>query len=187
MNIMKRRQRTIEDLKDKEYRDAFAIEHIDTGIPFQIRALRKQKDRKWTQKELAKRARMAQETISRIENPNYGKLTLKTLKRLASVFDVALMVRFVPFSELVGWELSLTPASLEAVDFDKDFQSDVTSEDVGVAVSEEAKITADQEQTIVAAETSSTGNVASLKDYRSKKYAQSFVPQKVAVNIANHN
>ena len=43
MNIIKRRKRIIEDLKDKEYRDAFAVEHIDTGVPFQIRALREQK------------------------------------------------------------------------------------------------------------------------------------------------
>lgn len=110
----------IEDLRNKEYRDAFVTEHIDTGIPFQIRALREQKGREWTQKELGIRTGMAQETISRLEDPNYGKLTLKTLKRLASAFDVALMVRFVPFSELVEWELHLTPDSLEALSFEEE-------------------------------------------------------------------
>jgi len=110
----------IEDLKDKEYRDAFVAEHIDTGVPFQIRALREQEGRKWTQKDLGIRAGMAQETISRLEDPNYGKLTLKTLKRIASAFDVALMVRFISFSELVEWELHLTPDSLRALSFEKD-------------------------------------------------------------------
>lgn len=118
MNIVKRRERIIEDLRDKEYRDAFVTEHIDTGIPFQIRALREQGE--WTQKDLANRTAMAQETISRVEDPNYGKLTLKTLKRLASAFDVALMVRFVPFSELVEWELHLTPDSLRALSFEEE-------------------------------------------------------------------
>jgi transcriptional regulator with XRE-family HTH domain len=118
MNIIKRRQRIIENLKNKEYRDAFVTEHINTGVPFQIRALRDQ--REWTQKDLGNHVEMAQETISRIEDPNYGKLTLKTLKRLASAFDVALMVRFVPFSELVEWELHLTPDSLKALEFEKE-------------------------------------------------------------------
>lgn len=178
-----RKRKIIEKLKDKEYRDAFAVEHIDTGIPFQIRALREQKGREWTQKKLGIRTRMAQETISRIEDPNYGKLTLKTLKRLASAFDVGLMVRFVPFSELVDWELSLTPASLEAVSFDKDFQSDAISG----TVSEEAMITADRNETTPTEGTSSSSKVIFLKDHAARKVRQSFVPQSVVLNIANHN
>jgi hypothetical protein len=43
----------------------------------------------------------AQESISLWEKPGYGRLTLSTLIRLASAFDVGLMVRFVPYSELV--------------------------------------------------------------------------------------
>jgi transcriptional regulator with XRE-family HTH domain len=119
MNIIRRLKKVIEDLKNsKEYRDAFVEEHIDTGVPFQIHALRE--ERKWTQKDLGIHAGMAQETISRLEDPSYGKLTLKTLKRLASAFDVALMVRFVPFSELVEWELHLTPDSLKAQSFEEE-------------------------------------------------------------------
>ncbi len=132
MNIINRRKKTIEELRDKEYRDAFAIEHIDTGIPFQIRALREQEERGWTQEELGNRAGMAQESISRIEDPNYGKLTLKTLKRLASAFDVALMVRFVPFSELVEWELKLSPDSLKASSFEDDFKDELEEENTAL-------------------------------------------------------
>lgn len=129
MNIINRRKKIIEDLRNKEYRDAFVMEHIDTGVPFQIRALREQKGREWSQKELGTRTKMAQETISRIEDPNYGKLTLKTLKRLASAFDVALMVRFVSFSELVEWEIHLTPQSLEAINFENDPYFNETSQE----------------------------------------------------------
>ncbi len=120
MNIVNRRKKIIDELRDKEYRDAFVVEHIDTGIPFQVRTLREQDERRWTQKELGDRAGMAQESISRIEDPNYGKLTLNTLKRLASAFDIGLMVRFVPLSELVEWELNLSTESLKALSFDAD-------------------------------------------------------------------
>lgn len=118
MNTLNKKQKLIEELKDKRYRDAFVSAHIDTGIPFQIRALRKQRD--WIQKELSERTGMAQERISVAENPNYSRFNLKTLKRIASAFDVALIVRFVPISELVEWELKLSSEALEALSFKED-------------------------------------------------------------------
>jgi len=63
---------------------------------------------------------MKQERISLCENPNYGKFSLQTLKQLAATFDVALIVRLAPFSEVVEWELSLSPESLEVENFDKE-------------------------------------------------------------------
>ncbi len=58
---------------------------------------------KLSQEELAEKVGMNQNAISRLENPFYGKPTLTTLKRLAAAFDVGLVVRFVPFGELVDW------------------------------------------------------------------------------------
>lgn len=118
----RRKAKLIDKLKDKEYRDAFVSEHIDTGVSFQIRALRKQ--RNWTQKQLEENSSLKQEQISLLEDPNNDSLTLKTLKRLASSFDIGLMVRFVPYSDLAEWELNLTSSSLDVVSFkdDKYFQ-----------------------------------------------------------------
>jgi transcriptional regulator with XRE-family HTH domain len=116
--MIERREKLKAQLKDKRYRDAFVSEHIDTGIPFQIRALRIQ--REWTQKKLSDLTGMAQERISVAENPNYSRFNLKTLKRIAAAFEVALIVRFVPISELVKWELNLSSEALEAVSFDED-------------------------------------------------------------------
>lgn len=87
-----------EDFDEKEYREAFVAENISTGIAFQIRALRKKED--WSQGDLGLKAGKPQNVISRLENPDYGKFTLNTLLALAAAFDVALMVRFVPFSTL---------------------------------------------------------------------------------------
>jgi transcriptional regulator with XRE-family HTH domain len=57
----------------------------------------------WSQQELAEKVGMTQNRISLLENPYKAKPTLTTLKRIAAAFDVALVVRFVPFSELVKW------------------------------------------------------------------------------------
>lgn len=62
----------------------------------------------WSQQTLAEEAEMTQNAISRLENPFYGKATITTLKRIAAVFDVALVVRFVPFSRLVKWVTGTT-------------------------------------------------------------------------------
>ena len=113
-----RREQIAASLRDKEYRDLFVEEEIDTGLPLQIRALRK--DRGWSQKDLAQRVGMTQEGVSRLENLDYGKYTLTTLKRLASAFDVALVVRFEPFSRLVDWAVNLSPQDMEVPDFDHD-------------------------------------------------------------------
>jgi transcriptional regulator with XRE-family HTH domain len=85
--------------ESKKFRDAYVYEHVRNGIPFQIRALRK--DRNWSQLELAEAANTSRTVITRIEDPNYGKLTIKTLLQIASAFNVALLIKFVPFSRLV--------------------------------------------------------------------------------------
>lgn len=117
MNTIRSKGELIKELQDKEIRDFFVSEHIDIGLSAQIRILRKQ--RGWTQKDLADRLGKKQPWVNKIEN-NYSGFSLQTLKDLASVFDVALIVRFAPFGELVKWELELSPESLNPPSFDKD-------------------------------------------------------------------
>lgn len=107
--------------KSKAHRNAFVSAHIKEGLSFQIRALRKQ--RKWSQKKLGKIADFKQSKISDYENPNYpSDLNLDTVKRLASAFDVALVVRFVSFGDQISWVSDLVPGSLEAPSFEDDPQ-----------------------------------------------------------------
>jgi transcriptional regulator with XRE-family HTH domain len=105
-----------EELKNREYRDAYVRASIDIGVPVQIRTLRKQ--REWTQEKLASKANMKQESISRIEDQTRGSVNLKTLIKLASAFDLALVVRFVSFGDLVKWKRNLSKEKLEAISFE---------------------------------------------------------------------
>lgn len=111
--------------KSKKHRELFVTSQVKNDIPFQIRALRDTEG--WTQAELGRRLEMPQSVISRMENPDSGFLSIKTLLRVASVFDVALVVRFVPFGELIHWVESvpyevkgLSPQALAPLKFDKD-------------------------------------------------------------------
>jgi transcriptional regulator with XRE-family HTH domain len=118
MNTSGRKESLREALSDKEYRDAFVAAQATVGIPFQIRALREKGS--WTQQELATKAGMKQSWVSKIESPGYSGFSLKTLLKLASVFDVGLVVRFVPVGELVEWELNLSNDSLSVPSFEQD-------------------------------------------------------------------
>ncbi len=112
------RRQVIRSLEDKEYRDLYVEEHIDQGLAFQIRATRD--ERGWTQAQLASLIGSRQSAISKLEDPDYGRPSLTTLKKLASAFDVALVVRFVPFSDLLNHMSTLTADHLAPVDFNRD-------------------------------------------------------------------
>lgn len=102
----------------KKYRDTFAAAHLSTNIAAQIQITRE--TRGWRQKDLAEKADMSPARISVMENPSYDKFNISTLRRLASAFDVALIVRFVPFSELVDWVATLSPEKLDVPEFARD-------------------------------------------------------------------
>lgn len=105
-------------MRDKEYRDAFISAHISNTISAQIHAMRKA--RNWTQSELALRCDMKQSRISALEGPDFENVEISTLQRLASAFDVALSVRFVPFSEIAKASTSMTHSDFRVADFSGD-------------------------------------------------------------------
>lgn len=97
-------------LKSKKYRDLFVAGEVRRTVPFQLRALRV--ERKWTQADLGKEAEMPQTVISRIENGDASSLSIRTLLKLASALDVALVVRFEPIDRLIHWVDNLTPEAM---------------------------------------------------------------------------
>ena len=105
-------------LRNKAYRDGYTEAQLSIEVPFQIRALRKA--RGWTQAQLAERCGIPQARISHIEQPGRDPLSLRTLYRLSSAFDVGLLVQFVPFSELVRREAAFDPKTFQVSSFEDD-------------------------------------------------------------------
>lgn len=87
--------------RSPESRAKFVESQISNGIAFQIRALRNRNQ--WSQPKLAEKIGTTQNQIYRLEKPATAKPTISTLKRIAAVFDVDLVVRFVPFSQGIAW------------------------------------------------------------------------------------
>ncbi len=116
---MAKREQLWAGFADEEYRRDFA-EDVATGLAFQIKALREKAG--LTQEQLANRIGKQQETISLWENPNYGNYTLKTLKSLASAFDLVPVFRLGSFGELIEWNVNLTAFQLAPPSFDEEDQ-----------------------------------------------------------------
>ncbi len=112
------RTELIESLGDRNERHNNISSQIKHLIALQIRLLREEQG--LTQAELGERAGMKQVRISQLEDPTYSGPSINTLKRLAEALDVALVVRFVPFSELVDWTSELSQEALVPKSFEHD-------------------------------------------------------------------
>jgi hypothetical protein len=66
---------------------------------------------------------MRQTVISRVENPDYGDLTVNALKRIAKALDVGLTVRFCALSEIVDWSLAPSQEVLTVPSFDEEMRT----------------------------------------------------------------
>ena len=104
------RDKLIDSLQDKEFREAYVAEHLHQGFAFQVRVTRKA--RELTQGDLGDQAGMKQSRISDIEDPSYESLSLKTAERIASALDVALILRLVPYSKFTDFLVGSTTISM---------------------------------------------------------------------------
>jgi transcriptional regulator with XRE-family HTH domain len=109
-------EKLVAKLRDKAYRAAYVREHVKTWIAYQIRALREQRD--WSQGTLAQEMDKPQSVVSRIEDPDYGKLSLQTLFDVAAAFDVALIVKFVDHRTFLQQTRKVGPEDMRVSSFD---------------------------------------------------------------------
>src|SRR5919197_4987513 len=112
------RDELIAKLHSKQFRDAFVSSRVSNTLALQIRVMRQ--ERGWSQSHLAELLGTSQNAVYRLESPQYGKPSITTLKRLASIFDVGLAVWFTPFSKLVDRATNLTTEDILVPSFEDD-------------------------------------------------------------------
>ena len=111
----------VKKFSEKAYRQGYVSVHLRRGIARQIQIIREQ--RGWTQQDLAEKANKTQNTVSRWEDPSYGKFTINTLIELGSALDVALVVKFVPFSQYFDELDHQSPDEISAKSFVEEFET----------------------------------------------------------------
>lgn len=106
------------EFEDKEYRDSYAEDYLNTYIAVQIKVLREQ--RQMTQADLAKRIGTKQAGVSRLENVNYTNWKTQTLKKIAKALDVRLQISFETFGTLLREAENFSTESLKRPNFADD-------------------------------------------------------------------
>lgn len=86
------KNRIAKELKNPEFKKYYEEEGLNVRIALEVAKLRKQHH--LSQEQLAKKLNMPQQAVSRLEQPNYSGYTLKTLIKLANVFNKKLSIRF---------------------------------------------------------------------------------------------
>lgn len=113
---MSERSELISRLRENiDSRTAYIKAKLGILVPSQIRALRLRTENMSRQSDLAHAAGLHQSRISMFETPGAANLTLETLARLAATFKVGLVIKFVPFSDMLRWENSFRQDCFDVV------------------------------------------------------------------------
>lgn len=109
----------LDELRDDEVRDGFAADHVKTRLALLIKALRDQRD--WSQAELGRRMGKPQNVVSRLEDPDYGKMSLQTLLEVASAFKLPLYIDLPEWDEWFRLMADMSARTMERKAFDADY------------------------------------------------------------------
>ena len=72
------------------------------------------------QRDLAEEAELQQSRISMFETPGMANMTLETLAKVAAGLRSGVIVKFVPFSEMLAWENNFSPGRFDVVRLNDD-------------------------------------------------------------------
>ena len=93
---------------------------IRTYIALQVRELRESKN--LSQSDLAAKTGTHQSAISRLENTDYGRMSVQTLIDLATAMDVALVVKFASYEDFLSQHSDVRPSALSAESFSETYE-----------------------------------------------------------------
>lgn len=108
-------EKFISQLAEKEDRDEFVADQVRLIVALSIRALREQ--RGMSQAEFGKLIGKPQSVVSRLEDPDYGKVSLQTLLEVAAALDLPLAVHFPEWEDWFRWSRRVQKKDLERRDF----------------------------------------------------------------------
>lgn len=109
-----------QDWLDDEYREAYMEASVEQNIAWQIKFNRQ--NRNIDQNQLAKLIGTKQSAISRMEDPSYGRLNLKSIIKIAHAFKCAVSVKLISYSELAEQTQLFNKESVIVKSFDEELQ-----------------------------------------------------------------
>jgi transcriptional regulator with XRE-family HTH domain len=150
------RLKLVSKLRDSfDSRTAYIKAKLGILVPSQIRSLRLQSEMP-RQSDLAKAAKLHQSRISMFETPGAANVTVETLAKVAAAFKVGLVVKFVPFHEMLKWENEYSQDTFRVTTIDNDIEFE--NPDTAVVEDSRQAIAASQQVTNISASVVTTSN-----------------------------
>lgn len=112
---LKKMKHLAQRFTNTEFRQSYMESETKQFISTQIRYMRGDV----SQKLFAEKLGTTQSVISRLENSDYGKISLTTLLNLAKKLDIALIVRFVDYCNFLNVTNDLSESALKPKPFEK--------------------------------------------------------------------
>ncbi|WP_239250058.1 helix-turn-helix transcriptional regulator [Candidatus Nitrotoga sp. M5] len=116
IHLSKSMEKSFLALKNPKARAAYVEAELVNSLAHQIRIIRQQ--RGLSQRQLAEKLGTTQTTVSRLEDPSYGRYSMRSLLALSKVFDTAILVRFMPFSRFMPDTWDTHPKNFEALSYE---------------------------------------------------------------------
>jgi transcriptional regulator with XRE-family HTH domain len=104
-------QNNLQKFSSKKYRDGYLQSRVRGYIAYQVQALREQLG--LTQAGFANLTGKQQSTISRLEDTEYGRVSVQTLLDIACAANVALIVKFASYPDFLDQTRSMNPGTLQ--------------------------------------------------------------------------
>jgi transcriptional regulator with XRE-family HTH domain len=95
----------------KAYRDGYLQAKVRGLIAYQIQALREKTG--LSQTDFAKKIGKTQSVVSRLEDTEYGRVSVQTLLDIACALDVALVVKFASYPDFLSQTRDASVAALQ--------------------------------------------------------------------------
>jgi ribosome-binding protein aMBF1 (putative translation factor) len=86
----------VRDKWRKEYEVREEYDALNTEFQIAAEIIKARTKAKMTQAELAERLGTKPTAISRLESPNYGRVSISTLKKVAKALNCELQIQFLP-------------------------------------------------------------------------------------------
>lgn len=106
----------VRKLGNDAYRASYLATRLKTFLASQIRSLRGEA----SQAEFGKKLGKPQSVVSRLENPDYGNLSVQTLLEVADKLKLALIIQFIDWPTFLRFTEETTPASMTPAAFDQE-------------------------------------------------------------------
>lgn len=142
--MSERSQRISKLLNSQKSRTAYIKAKLAVLVPAQIRALRLKSTNPPMpyQRDLGREAELHQSRISMFETPGMANVTLETLAKIAAGLRSGLIVKFVPFNDMLRWENCFSPDTFNVrprLEEDEEFLNPARESNVGNASAASSK------------------------------------------------